>query len=369
MQTSVNAAPNGKSAIPSTAELAAELASLNTSAAEVAPTEPAAEAAAAEPEAEAEPAAPEAEAEPAKAAPDPTDQALAAKHRQEEQFRKRMAAERKAAAEERAKVEAEKRAFEEQRASLAEQAKRWEALKSKGLRGLIEAAEEMGIEGEDFEQLARAFYVRSPAAKADPKARAAVDEAVRSREHAGRTQTLEQKYEELAKKYEALEKRDLERETMAKTERDLGSYLDSLARVADTGKVTDYDDDGNEVEVAKVEAPIVKRWLKSEPAAARRALHEIAVEIAQRDELDEAPPLDAVVAELEKRERRALARRYGAGAPTALLGAAPAKPAGPGPAKTLSRTGAAPAAAKPKLTGDALLDDIKRAVESGKFDD
>lgn len=373
MQTSMGT--NGKG-IPSSADIAAELAAMDAAPAD-APAPAASKAA--DPPADAAPAegaadddtpedAPEAKPEPA------DDRGMASLRRQEERMRRAMAAERKAVDEAKAKLDAERKALDDERkstpAELVEKARRLHALKErvKADPGDIEAidaiADELGLGADDYEPWARTFFARSPAAKGDPKVRANAAALARQRAQTGRTSTLEQKYEALEKKYDDLEKKWGERESAAQAERAIAGYLDAAATIADTGKAMDIDDEGNEVAIAEVDAPIVKRWLKGDPKEARLELHRVAEELATRDKV--VPEPHEVVLELEKRERKKLARRglavAGQSAPAAQSAATP-------PGRTLQKGGGGATAPKPKLSGQDLLDDIKRAVESGKLDD
>ena len=136
--------------------------------------------------------------------------------------------------------------------------------------------------------------------------------------------------------------------------------------------MTEDDGEGNEVVTATVEAPIFKRWLKSDRAAARHQILVVGDDMATKAqrEHDPMPTPDEVLVEAEKRERIALRKRgIDPAAITAAAVVAPPKKPGDPVSKTLSRTGAGPAVVKTKLTPEEERADFIRRRDAGKLED
>jgi hypothetical protein len=161
-------------------------------------------------------------------------------------------------------------------------AQKVDALKGRGLRGFIEAAELFGLGSDDDEAIARAFYVRSKAGQKDPRARAEADRMMRERESSGELAKLREEHEALKKK---LEGKDDESKRAAQRE----SYVDHLVKVA--GKLED--------------APLVQKMLAKSPKKTREKLFSVAAEIGERT--GQPPKAAKVIRVLEKRRRRELA--------------------------------------------------------------
>mgnify|MGYP000249251279 CR=1 FL=1 len=262
--------------------------------------------------------------------------------------------------------------IEEERGSIAAErkaAEEFKALKAKAKANPLAAIEmlrELGYDDEAFVAVSHAAWAETPKGREDPRHKETAAKLAREREVGGGLA-------ELQKKYDALEKRLEERDKHAATERAVNGYLDAAMEVAATGKVTEIDDEGNEIVAATVEAPIFKRWMKSDKAAARAQVMAVADELAGKAQREREPmPTPAeVLAEVERRERIALKKR-GLDPAKLFTEAAPApakKPTPPPPGRTLERAGAAPAPTKKKLTEEEIRADFIRQRASGKFDD
>lgn len=294
---------------------------------------------------------------------------IEAAQREERRRKDALKAEREAL---RAERDAEMAKIEEQRGSVAaaaKAAKEFDALKARAAAdpmAAIELLRSLGYDDNAFAAVSHAAWGETPKGREDPRHKENAAKLARDREVGGGLA-------ELQKKYDALEKRLEDRDKSAATERAVNGYLDAAMEVAATGKVVEVDDEGNEIVAATVEAPIFKRWMKSDKAAARAQVMTVADEMAGKAQREREPmPTPAeVLAEVERRERIALKKR---GIDPAKVFAEPAaeppkKPTPPPPGKTLARAGAAPAPTKKKLTEDEIRNDFIRQRASGKFDD
>lgn len=221
-----------------------------------------------------------------------------------------------------------------------EAAAKFDALKGKGIAGLLEAAEHFGITGDDFEHAARALYARSPAAAKDPKTRAAAEETTWKR-------TMEQRVAAAEQEAAAAKKQLAERDQQAKIQARVDEYLGGIEKHAKTPPKEGQPD----------AAPLVRKLVETAPAKARALFHHVAIELL---DATGAPASAAdVVAELEKRRRADLAE-MGID-PAAVLGGGAAAKGGDTvekkkPSKTLGNAGAGTAAAQPKPKTGRELD-------------
>ena len=304
--------------------------------------------------------------------PDPAPDPLAAKGLAAVQKAERRHKEQVAAwkAEQKAATDAARAEIEEQRGAFAAQAakiKEYEALRAKASSDPLAAVEllrSLGYKDDAFAPIAYAAWAETPKGKENPANRAQAERLARDRSGDDRVAALEKKLAER-------DERDAKREQEAATERAVGGFLDAAAALAETGKVTEDDGEGNEVVTATVEAPIFKRWLKSDRAAARHQILVVGNELAEKAqrERDPMPTPAEVLAEVEKRERIALRKRGIDPATLAAAVVAPPKKPGDPPSKTLSRTGAGPAVVKPKLTPEEERADFIRRRDAGKLED
>jgi len=294
---------------------------------------------------------------------------IEAAQREERRRKDALKAEREAL---RAEHAAELAKIEEQRGSVAataKAAKEFEALKAKAASdplAAIELLRSLGYDDNAFVAVSHAAWAETPKGREDPRHKETAAKLAREREVGG---GLAEMRKEIADLKASLESRDKH----AATERAVNGYLDAAMEVAATGKVTEIDDEGNEIVAATVEAPIFKRWMKSDKAAARAQVMAVADELAGKAQREREPmPTPAeVLAEVERRERIALKKR-GLDPAKLFTEAAPApakKPTPPPPGRTLERAGAAPAPTKKKLTEEEIRADFIRQRASGKFDD
>jgi len=272
----------------------------------------------------------------------------------------------------RAERAAELAKLEEERGSVAAAAKaaeEFKALKAKAKANPLAAIEmlrELGYDDEAFVAVSHAAWAETPTGRADPRHKETAAKLAREREVGGGLAEMRKEIADLKASLEAREKH-------AATERAVNGYLDAAMEVAATGKVTETDEEGNEIVAATVEAPIFKRWMKSDKAAARAQVMAVADQMAGEAQRNHEPmPTPAeVLAEVERRERIALKKR-GLDPAKLFAEAAPEpakKPTPPPPGKTLARAGAAPAPPKKKLTDEEIRADFIRQRASGKFDD
>ena len=199
--------------------------------------------------------------------------------------------------------------IEEERGSIAAErkaAEEFKALKAKAKANPLAAIEmlrELGYDDEAFVAVSHAAWAETPKGREDPRHKETAAKLAREREVGGGLA-------ELQKKYDALEKRLEERDKHAATERAVNGYLDAAMEVAATGKVTEIDDEGNEIVAATVEAPIFKRWMKSDKAAARAQVMAVADELAGKAQREREPmPTPAEVKGLHTHRLDELLRR------------------------------------------------------------
>lgn len=358
MQTATNS--NGVR--PSNAEIAAELAAMNgtpDAPPPAAAAKPATEAAAPpadEPaeEAEAKEAEPVAAEPAAEAEPDPaTARSLAMIAKAEKRQKEQIAAERKAIAEERAtlkaEIEAERAKWQKEIGPLAEAAKAFEALKARAKFDPDSVLDALGIDGDDVgEAWSRAAWARTAKGKSDPSIKATAYELLRKRETANEVAEAKREAQEAREEARAIRKMLEDQKQAAVAEAAVNNYLGAAQKA-----------------ITPDAAPAMARWIEKAPQKARQFIHAIAAEIAQEE--GEPPAPAELIAEAER--RRIAALEEDGIDPTVLLGAPVRKPAGTPPGKTLGRAPAAPTTPKPKLSGKDLVEDIKRKVEAGQFDD
>ncbi len=338
--TTVTARPAARPVGPSRDALLADMAKLSPEAPPLmkvsgdrdASVADAAEKVAAEAEVEAKPDAP-VEADADAVEPEPvveakpdrdTEKRLDVVRKAEARAKQALATERKAIADERATFETERKQHSADVAELKQMAQRarthpWEFFQK--LTGATEA---------DAEFVSRAIYAHAPAAKNDPKNRAAVDAAIKEREGSSRLERLEAELAETNKKL-------ADRDSHAARQRDADEYMTSVTKaVAD-------------------EHPRVKSLLAKNPAKANHALAATALRLAQEAGDGDAPMPDEVLAAYEK-ELEDL------GVPAAAVAAKPVEVAAK--SKTLGSGGGATAVKPKKLSPAESRAELLREMNS-----
>lgn len=234
-----------------------------------------------EPETETEKADPEPEPEPAKEPEPKPDEIDASTQRGIDKVRREEKRAREALALEKLEWKREREREQSHLAPRLSELEKFEALKARAKYDPVAVLGALGISEDDFDAVSRAVYAASKGAKSDPKNKAAAEAMMRDREAADRVATLEKKLAER-------DERDKQREQHETVMRQVNTYLDGVTKA-----VTD-------------EHPLTKAFLAKKPADARRALHEIAVEITDPDNDDDAPTPSDVLAAYEKRRQAEL---------------------------------------------------------------
>lgn len=305
-------------------------------------TEAPAEAAAVEEPAEGEPAEPVEAAEPvAEAAPvdaDPdTSKRLATVKAQERRLREQIAKERSDA---RAALDAERKQFEQDIAPKLKAAQDFEALAKRAKYDPAAVLEQLGLTDDDFELAARHLYARSKAGQADPKNKAAAEQATREREAHDRIAAHEKKLADLEAKLTA-------KEQAQQFESQRGQYLDNAIK-----------------SVANDNAPLLSKLAAKAPAKARAELWQTAERLF--DTTGEFPDHEDVITVWET-QRRAELEDLGIDVATSAKPAAPAPAARPG--KSLGNShGAAPANTNAPKSPREMRDEVLREMERGISD-
>ena len=307
-----------------------------------APAEQAAPAEAAPAEAaEPEPAADEAandNAAPVEAAPvetaDPeTAKRLATVKAQEKRQREQIAKDRADAL---AQVEVRRKEIEAEWSPKIEAAQKFEALAKRAKYDPAAVLEQLGLTSDDFELAARHLYARSKAGQADPKNRAAAEQATREREQLDRITAHERKLADLEAKLTA-------KEQAQAFESQRGQYLDLTIKA-----------------VANDNAPLLAKLASKDPNKARAALWRTAEQLF--DQTGEFPDSDDVITAWET-QRRAELEDLGIDVTTSTK---PAAPAAPRPGKTLSNGhGAAPANSNAPKTRQEEREEVLREMARG----
>lgn len=240
----------------------------------------------------------EEESESKKAAEVPLDDA-AKKKLEAEQLRDRK--HREQLARDRAEVDAAKKKLEARETELAPKiaaGDRFEAAKAKGLRGLVELAEDFGLAPDDYEAAAQLLYARSPAAAKNPKTRPAAEAAQAKRELEQRVAAAEKRAADVEKKLEERDAREKESQERAKLQAEVDTYLGGIEK-AGTAPLAAGQTDA---------APLMRKFLTSAPARARALIQQTAFDLLEEG-AEEAPTPAAVLAEAEKRRRADLAEQ------------------------------------------------------------
>ena len=365
----------GMNARPSNADIAAELAAMEAgtpppeaAAKDAPPAEVAADA-----EADAPPAAEDAAAEEApEAEPDPaTARSLALIAKAEQRQKAQAAAERKSLAEERAAIEAARKEEAARRDSDPDRKafEEFKALRARAKFAPGAALKALGLTTpEDMELAAREAWYETPAGQAElaktPGGRERLAAMQRERESRGEVERHGGKFAEMEAKLAALTER-LEKQTIEQSDQaKMSEYLDSIEEaLTNEHVVISKALTAARAKAADRTAPAAERKeAQATVKTIRNEFRDAAIALYQRDGVEPDPV--EVAAEVE-RVRRAELKRWGYD-PTATAGAPPKKP--PATGRTVERVGGAPTSPKPKLAGKELVDDIKRAVESGVLD-
>lgn len=224
-----------------------------------------------------------------------------------------------------------------------EKAEKFESLAKRAKYAAADVLAELGLTEDDFESAARDLYSRSKAGAKDPKARVAVERNAREREKDDRIASLEKKLDDLA-----------------------NGLTSERANAQATAAVTKYVDDTVKRATTGDDAPIIKKWLATNPARARAQLEAEGNHLAR--EMGGVPDHADVVARLEAKRREELtADGFDV---DAWLARDPEKPAGKTvakPSRTLGKSGGgAPAPRDKPPTRDALFSEILGDLDLGK---
>jgi hypothetical protein len=329
--------PTATAAVSDRAAVLAEMASMAAAPAEQAAPAEAAPAEAAEPEPAADEAAND-NAAPVEAAPvetaDPeTAKRLATVKAQEKRQREQIAKDRADAL---AQVEVRRKEIEAEWSPKIEAAQKFEALAKRAKYDPAAVLEQLGLTSDDFELAARHLYARSKAGQADPKNRAAAEQATREREQLDRITAHERKLADLEAKLTA-------KEQAQAFESQRGQYLDLTIKA-----------------VANDNAPLLAKLASKDPSKARAALWRTAEQLF--DQTGEFPDSDDVITAWET-QRRAELEDLGIDVTTSTK---PAAPAAPRPGKTLSNGhGAAPANSNAPKTRQEEREEVLREMARG----
>lgn len=269
------------------------------------------------------------EAAPVEADPE-TAKRLATVKAQEKRQREQIAKDRADAL---AQVEVRRKEIEAEWSPKIEAAQRFEALAKRAKYDPAAVLEQLGLTSDDFEIAARHLYARSKAGQADPKNRAAAEQATREREQLDRITAHERKLADLEAKLTA-------KEQAQAFESQRGQYLDLTIKA-----------------VANDNAPLLAKLASKDPNKARTALWRTAEQLF--DQTGEFPDSDDVITAWET-QRRAELEDLGIDVTTS---AKPAAPAAPRPGKTLSNGhGAAPANSNAPKSRQEERDEVLREM-------
>lgn len=272
------------------------------------------------------------EAAPADADPE-TGKRLATIKAQEKRQREQIAKDRTDA---RAALDAERRQFEQDIAPRLKAAQDFEALAKRAKYDPTAVLEHLGLTTDDFELAARHLYARSKAGQADPKNRAAAEQAIRERESTDRISAHEQKLAALEAKLTA-------RDQAQQFESQRGQYLDLTIKA-----------------VANDNAPLLSKLAAKAPEKARAALWQTAERLFVQT--GEMPDHEDVITAWESQRRAELADLGIDVATSARPAAAPVVR----PGKSLGNGhGAAPANGNAPRTRQEERDDVLREMARG----
>lgn len=276
----------------------------------------------------------EAAAAPVPAESDPdTSKRLATVKAQEKRQREQIAKERTDA---RAELDQYRRQIETEWAPKIEAARKFDELAKRARYAPDDVLEQLGLTPADFELAARRLYARSTAGQADPKNRAAAEQATRERESTDRIAAHEQKLAALEAKLTA-------RDQAQQFDSQRGQYLDATIKA-----------------VANDNAPLLARLAAKAPEKARAALWQTAERLF--DQTGEFPDHDDVITAWES-QRRGELEDLGVDVTTSAR-PAPAPVARPG--KSLGNGhGAAPANSNAPKTRQEERDEVLREMARG----
>lgn len=215
---------------------------------------------------------------------------------------------------------------------------KFEAMKARAKYDPTGVLEALGLSDEDWEPTSKAAWARTKAAKADPKNRVAVEQTAREREQADRLVALEKRLAER-------DKLDAERETQTRNAKLVGDYIDGVTKVVDDA------------------TPLLRSYLAKNPEAARRALHQMAVDITDPDD-PMTPPTPAAVAKAYEERRAKELDELGIDYKQLLKPAVAATK----PSKTLGSGGGATVPKKQTRDPKEIDDEIRRALMEDKLE-
>lgn len=260
-----------------------------------------------------------------------TSKRLATVKAQEKRLREQIAKERSDA---RAELDAHRKQIEAEWSPKIEAAQKFEALAKRAKYDPASVLEQLGLTADDFEIAARHLYARSKAGQADPKNRAAAEQATRERESADRIAAHEKKLADLEAKLTA-------KEQAQAFESQRGQYLDLTLKA-----------------VANDNAPLLAKLATKAPAKARAELWQTAERLF--DQTGEFPDHEDVITAWES-QRRAELEDLGIDVATSAKPAAPAPAARPG--KSLGNGhGAAPANSNAPKSRQEERDEVLREL-------
>lgn len=266
-----------------------------------------------------------------------TSKRLATVKAQEKRLREQIAKER---ADARAALDAERKQFEADIAPKLKAAQDFETLAKRAKYDPAAVLEQLGLTDDDFELAARHLYARSKAGAADPKNRAAAEQAAREREAHDRIAAHEKKLADLEAKLTA-------KEQAQAFESQRGQYLDGALKA-----------------VANDNAPLLSKLASKAPAKARAELWQTAERLF--DATGEFPDHEDVITAWES-QRRAELEDLGIDVVTSAKPVAPAPAARPG--KSLGNShGAAPANSNAPKSPREMRDEVLREMERGISD-
>lgn len=266
-----------------------------------------------------------------------TSKRLATVKAQEKRLREQIAKER---ADARAALDAERKQFEADIAPKLKAAQDFETLAKRAKYDPAAVLEQLGLTDDDFELAARHLYARSKAGAADPKNRAAAEQAAREREAHDRIAAHEKKLADLEAKLTA-------KEQAQAFESQRGQYLDGALKA-----------------VANDNAPLLSKLASKAPAKARAELWQTAERLF--DATGEFPDHEDVITAWES-QRRAELEDLGIDVVTSAKPVTPAPAARP--AKSLGNShGAAPANSNAPKSPREMRDEVLREMERGISD-
>lgn len=225
-----------------------------------------------------------------------------------------------------------------------EAAQEFEKLQSRARYDLPAVLQQLGVQPEDFEPLARQLYAHRPGAE-DPSSKETAARSAREREMADRVARQEKQIQELMQRIEG-------QQQQAQVEQRVNAFLEQVTKAV--GETT----------------PLVQKFLSNDPQEARRSFADVAYQLAT--EYGEDPEPSQVVKRLEEMKVAEL-RRYGID-PAQAVGTATTKTEPRAEEKRTARTLSSdlgtptkPPDTAPK-SRDQMFDEVRRALETGSIE-